>query len=52
MAELKPCPFCGNKVANIFDWIGNYFVACKKCDARTSSYLTKQLAIDAWNKRS
>lgn len=42
MAELKPCPFCGNKTANVFDWLGKYFGVCQKCDARTSSYATEE----------
>lgn len=51
--ELKPCPFCGGQ-ANI-SW-GNvykvFYVFCTKCKARHPNRLTRELAIECWNRRA
>ena len=59
MAELKPCPFCGDKDLIDYEY-QNYYsspycrlrVACRKCGARGPLCDSKEQAIDAWNKRS
>lgn len=56
MAELKPCPFCGEKPIGFFD--SSRLVALVKCtnwscsvQPMTKCYTDKQQAIDAWNRR-
>ena len=64
MAELKPCPFCGEKPKlrrsleefdnGAFDYV--CFVRCENtaCELNpcTTDYGEAHLAIDAWNRRS
>lgn len=53
MAELKPCPSCGNKGVYVDKWLGKYGVVCDvwTCPRITEKrFPTKQDAIDAWNK--
>lgn len=59
MAELKPCPFCGeSKNEHLYTTYDSYadgsrwFVRCFKCGSRGPYLLTEQQAIDSWNKRS
>ena len=55
MSELKPCPFCGEKVAILVggDKIGEYFrVKCWGCGAQTVAKRTRAEAIEAWNHRT
>ena len=47
---LKPCPFCGKDVADVFDYDG-YYVLCKSCKAQAALTNTPELARVAWNKR-
>ena len=61
--ELKPCPFCGGK-AHIFEndygecnFEIYYTIGCKTDDCflymgADNFYDTKELAIEAWNKRA
>ena len=58
MAELKPCPFCGGKPfvqETAHSWCN---VICDKCGAMTkcvlnsADYSSKNLAIEAWNRRA
>ena len=57
--EIMPCPFCGEK-ARALGCCRGYSVECENCGARTADYLdglvtndkARQLAVDAWNKRS
>ena len=60
MAELKPCPFCGEAehitVCNVSCDKKAYNVICEKCRSSTGTYGTfsdngKEQAIAAWNKR-
>ena len=46
-AELKPCPFCGNKDVDISHVMGEYWVTCYCGSMRQS----KQEAVDSWNQR-
>lgn len=57
--ELKPCPFCGNKVVykrqfseSLFGAIWNWNVKCFNCIAEGPICDTEQEAISAWNRRS
>lgn len=54
VAELKPCPFCGNDTANEYSGSssGEWFVRCDYCWAQ-GPYSTKsrQMAIASWNER-
>mgnify|MGYP002508214868 CR=1 FL=1 len=53
MDELKPCPFCGGE-ANINHGNGifkRFYVYCVKCKARHPNRLTRECAIDYWNRR-
>ena len=50
MAELKPCPFCGGK-AEMKSYT-RFWVACDDCLSETSTYSTKEEAIEAWNRRA
>lgn len=63
MAELKPCPFCGEslfitgreKTINLEEielTTSLYYMFCQKCGARGPLLKSGQAAIDAWNKRS
>lgn len=61
MAELKPCPFCGSKWANVkyvnnpFDRhhiYGGFAAYCDDCGATTKHFKTEQEAIEAWNRRA
>lgn len=57
MKELKPCPFCGNKVVVIaqhnLDCGTVYQGYCFVCGVLGPDYGgTEQQSIDAWNKRS
>ena len=67
MAELKPCPFCGNKpqvrytgcgsgshgyTSNILMESNAGFVICLKCECRTSTYSKVSRAISKWNRRA
>ena len=54
MTELKHCPFCGGE-ANIDCGNGiykRYYIYCTKCGTRHPSRLTREKAIEAWNRRA
>ena len=59
--ELKPCPFCGEKLrlqnnyysGPLWKRINNSFrVECPKCNASTYEFTTAEQAIEAWNRRA
>ena len=54
MAELKPCPFCkyDDDLRVLENLNGLYCIRCMNCHAKGPQELTRQQAIDAWNKRS
>lgn len=58
MAELKPCPFCGNDDLEIVgEFIPalqyEYFrVLCACCGASSCGHLHKEIAIKRWNRRA
>ena len=49
--ELKPCPFCGGK-AGIYS-LAKYEkeVYCENCGAVSNICMTKEEAVEAWNRR-
>ena len=58
--SLLPCPFCGGTHPKHFEFPSwddmdhltmTYSVFCQDCVASTSHFLTKQEAIQAWNRR-
>ena len=55
MEELKPCPFCGMTVMAYREHpkLG-FSVECGRfdCGIMTKYFLTKELAIKAWNRRA
>lgn len=63
MSSLKPCPFC-NGSAKVEKKNSGYQVRCQVCGARgkyvvansysapLEVYLPKDVAIEAWNRRS
>ena len=61
MAELKPCPFCGERevivrtirCANAGTVITRFYAQCRGCFAQTGmDARTQKSAIDAWNRRA
>ena len=58
MAELKPCPFCGNDDLEILLEFNpmlkyEYFrVLCSCCGASSCGHLHKEIAIKRWNRRA
>lgn len=53
MADLKPCPFCGEK-AKIVELRSGNSVVCTNthCWVATKYYDTPEKAIAAWNRRA
>lgn len=59
MSELNPCPFCGGEAAVVtfkhtYSTILVYQVMCFSCTTKPKFFgrgLTKQKAIEAWNRR-
>ena len=58
MAELKPCPFCGNNAkprrftSGMFKQTTVHYVECVVCRVRTSVELDIETAADVWNRRA
>ena len=56
MAELKPCPFCGEE-AHLCKMKRRdfpktmYMVTCDRCFAKTNLLADKEVVINAWNRR-
>jgi hypothetical protein len=49
--ELAPCPFCGGDGQYSFPY-GAVDVCCTSCGMETDSYLNKEAAAAAWNRRA
>lgn len=59
--NLKPCPFCGSKWTQV-RWIGwvdkasayssGYRGECSDCGAMTRSFIRREYAEEAWNRRA
>jgi Lar family restriction alleviation protein len=58
MAELKPCPFCGNNakprrfVSGVLKRTTVHYVECVVCRIRTPVELEIDVAVEAWNRRT
>jgi len=58
MAELKPCPFCGDESPIIkTEMVGELGfsytkIQCCACGASINAYLEEERAIWEWNRRS
>ena len=53
MERLDKCPFCGNRAefvtgASVF---APHKIQCMTCGANSASYVSKDNAIAAWNRR-
>ena len=58
MMHAKPCPFCGGRDLQRFEYpfkrkpgIRGCFVKCNSCGAASGNYETIEDAIKAWNER-
>ena len=50
--ELKPCPFCGGEAGIMrYHHIKAAFCFCTVCKVRMPNMLTREEAIEAWNRR-
>jgi Lar family restriction alleviation protein len=49
--KLKPCPFCGNKAAEVRVYRTYTYFFCAVCGANSGKCQTKKEALAAWNKR-
>ena len=58
MDELKPCPFCGEKVTVRVDgpFVPAYSISCRNDRCRKGSviyrYYSRDRAIETWNRRA
>ena len=51
MAELKPCPFCGEELKLVVEQAGMWYVRCGNCQTFGPSATEDYQAIDIWNER-
>jgi Lar family restriction alleviation protein len=58
MTDAKPCPFCGGKKLERFDYpfrrrpgTRGCYVKCAKCGSTSGKYETIEDAVNAWNQR-
>jgi hypothetical protein len=47
--EIEPCPHCSGE--GRLHYAVTYRVRCQSCDAMGPPGVTRQIAIDGWNKR-
>ena len=55
MSNLKPCPFCGHRMAEVKEikTASHLFgVECAACNASTGWRSSKKKAVQAWNART
>jgi hypothetical protein len=52
MKKIKPCPFCGSTASPKLIR-GYYKVVCdnEECPSHYAGFLTKERAVEEWNKR-
>lgn len=51
MNELKPCPFCGNKVRLSFGMSENAFIWCGECKVDMGGDEYVEELVKRWNQR-
>lgn len=52
-SELKPCPFCGGKMVVVHEMEDNrWLVFCHNCGGMMQSFMTKNDAVEHWNRRA
>ena len=49
MDKIKPCPFCGNEIADVDDWETYAQVTCGMCDAAGPCCNDVEEAVERWN---
>ena len=50
--EIKSCPLCGAKALAYEGYDGDWSVQCMKCSLTSPYKLTREEAIEAWNRRA
>lgn len=56
--ELKACPFCGGEATVVILTLSDReetkepYVICKTCHAMSAWYMSREDAINAWNRRA
>lgn len=52
--ELLPCPFCGGKAFLNKEWkeTFGFFGECSECESSTYYSLSREEAVNAWNRRA
>ena len=48
---LKPCPFCGGKAKERYEYLNGVFVRCNECGISTHVFSSQGAATRAWNRR-
>ena len=48
---LKPCPFCGGKAKERYEYLNGVFVQCNECGISTHIFSSQDAATRAWNRR-
>lgn len=53
MTDKEPiyCPFCGNENPYVEGGGGSWGVYCDFCNAKVTSYKTREAAVKQWNHR-
>ncbi|MEN5115890.1 Lar family restriction alleviation protein [Luteimonas sp. TWI662] len=53
MADLKPCPFCGNaEDIEMQEVQADHYIQCLECEASTSCVGSRPEARELWNRRA
>jgi len=62
MADLNPCPFCGDNAPLVLDGVregfvkeghpNRWFIGCQGCGAQTRYHRNSDVATRFWNRRA